>query len=137
MRCPSCGANVNAAFCEYCGAKMPVERIETQTINAENVVVNNNYYQSPPAGQPAYARSRNVAASAGVEGSSPKSKLVALILWFFLGLFGGHRFYIGSYGLAVVYLLTFGLLGIGWLADLVLLLLDRLKDRDGLPVANW
>lgn len=136
MRCPSCGANVNGAFCEYCGTKMPIERVETQTINAENVIVN-NYYQGPSGGPADYAPSYQSSRIAGIEGISPKSKLITLILWFFLGLFGGHRFYIGSYGLAVVYLLTLGLFGIGWLVDLVLLLLDRLKDRNGLPVAAW
>lgn len=136
MRCQSCGANVNGAFCEYCGAKMPVERVETQTINAEHVVVN-NYYQSSPGEPAGYARSQQFSGNFDVDGASPKSKLITLILWFFLGLFGGHRFYIGSYGLAVVYLFTLGLFGIGWLADLALLLLGRLKDRDGLPVVNW
>ena len=63
MRCPSCGANVNGAFCEYCGAKMPVERVETQTFNAQNVYMNNNYYQGAPMGQ-AGIRARSSSARA-------------------------------------------------------------------------
>ena len=51
MRCPSCGASVNGAFCEYCGTKMPVERIETTTINAENVTVNHYYGAQPQQSQ--------------------------------------------------------------------------------------
>lgn len=39
------------------------------------------------------------------------------ILLTFLGLFGIHRFYIGKIGTGIIYLLTGGLLGIGWLYD--------------------
>ncbi|MGN0920595.1 MAG: NINE protein [Cellvibrio sp.] len=43
---------------------------------------------------------------------------VGWILLIFLGLFGAHRLYLGKWGTAIIYLLTFGLLGIGWLYDL-------------------
>ena len=43
---------------------------------------------------------------------------VAWILLVFLGVFGAHRFYMGKWGTAILYLLTFGLLGIGFLYDL-------------------
>ena len=38
-----------------------------------------------------------------------------------LGLFGGHRFYIGDIRLGVIYLFTLGIFGIGWIADAFLL----------------
>ena len=50
MRCPSCGADVDSAYCGYCGTKMPIERVETTTINAENVTVNNYYGAQPQQG---------------------------------------------------------------------------------------
>ena len=35
----------------------------------------------------------------------------------FLGILGIHRFYMGKWGTGIVYLLTGGLLGFGWLYD--------------------
>ena len=129
MRCESCGASATGAFCEYCGARMPVERVETQTINAENYVVNNYYY---PQGDQA-----SVAAAPQAAGVSPKSRTVALVLCVLLGYFGAHRFYVGRHGLGVLYLLTIGIFGIGWLVDIVLVALGKLRDRDGLAVVVW
>ena len=50
-----------------------------------------------------------------------KSKTVAFLLWFFLGIFSAHRFYLGKIGSGILYLLTFQLLGLGWIIDLFLL----------------
>jgi TM2 domain-containing membrane protein YozV len=47
-----------------------------------------------------------------------KSKGVAYLLWFFFGLIGGHRFYLGKVGTGLLYFLTLGGLGIGWVIDL-------------------
>ncbi|HEY3242135.1 MAG TPA: NINE protein [Phycisphaerae bacterium] len=50
-----------------------------------------------------------------------KSIGVAYVLWFFLGVLGIHRFYLNRVGTGVLWLLTGGLLGIGWLVDLFLI----------------
>jgi TM2 domain-containing membrane protein YozV len=50
-----------------------------------------------------------------------KSKGIAYLLWFFLGWAGIHRFYVGKVLSGIIYLLTLGLLGLGWFIDLFLL----------------
>lgn len=47
-----------------------------------------------------------------------KSKTTAYLLWFFLGVLGIHKFYLGKTGMGILYLLTGGLCGIGLLVDL-------------------
>lgn len=47
-----------------------------------------------------------------------KSKLVAYLLWLFVGIIGVHKFYLGKIGIGILYLLTGGILGIGWIIDL-------------------
>lgn len=49
-----------------------------------------------------------------------KSKFVAYLLWFFLGVFGAHRFYCGKIGTGILWFFTLGFFGIGWLFDLIL-----------------
>lgn len=44
---------------------------------------------------------------------------VELILCVFFGFLGAHRFYAKKTGSAVLYLLTGGLCGIGWIVDIV------------------
>ncbi len=52
------------------------------------------------------------------ERNDSHSVLVGYLLWLF-GFLGAHRFYYGKKVSGVVYLCTLGLLGIGWLFDLV------------------
>lgn len=51
-----------------------------------------------------------------------KNKWVALLLCFFLGMFGAHKFYEGKPGMGLLYLCTMGIGGYGWLFDCVALL---------------
>jgi TM2 domain-containing membrane protein YozV len=47
-----------------------------------------------------------------------KSKGLAYLLWFFLGVFGVHKFYLEKIAVGIIYLLTGGLFLIGWIYDL-------------------
>ncbi|MFL0105334.1 TM2 domain-containing protein [Tenacibaculum maritimum] len=50
-----------------------------------------------------------------------KSNGTAYVLWFFLGIFSAHRFYLGKTGSALIYLFTGQLFGIGWIIDAFIL----------------
>ena len=65
---------------------------------------------------------------------SEKRILPAFLLCFFLGCFGAHRFYVGKIGTGVVWLLTAGCFGIGWIIDIVNILSDNFTDAAGHPL---
>jgi len=50
-----------------------------------------------------------------------KDVVVAYLLWFFLGMIGAHRFYLGHAGMGILYLFTFGGFGIGWIIDAIIM----------------
>jgi len=68
---------------------------------------------------------------------SNKSRLVTLIFATWFGMFGGHRFYVGKTGTGIVWLLTFGVLGIGIVVDIVMILAGKFYDKDNKPVLVW
>ncbi len=68
---------------------------------------------------------------------SPKKRIVAFILCWCLGVFGVHRFYVDKIGTGVLYLFTFGLLGIGVFVDIILILVGSFKDATGAVLKDW
>ena len=63
--------------------------------------------------------------------NEPKEWLVVLLLVFFLGPFGIHRFYTGHTKTGVAMLLTFGGCGIWTLIDFIMIILNKFKDSEG------
>ncbi len=120
MICERCGANVDLQKrqCPYCGfyppALHPQQSAPAQP--AQPVVVNvyNTVHEAPawPA-------------------RSVKSRWVALFLCLCFGFLGLHKFYVGKVGAGILYLLSFGLFGIGWVVDIFIILLGASTDKWG------
>ncbi|GAA2401669.1 hypothetical protein Cme02nite_58160 [Catellatospora methionotrophica] len=65
-----------------------------------------------------------------------KSWLVTLLLCFFLGALGVHRFYVGKIGTGILMLVTFGGLGLWVLIDFIMILIGKFSDKQGQALAK-
>ncbi|MCU0277965.1 MAG: TM2 domain-containing protein [Candidatus Nanopelagicales bacterium] len=89
------------------------------------------------AGVPLYPDGKPMLDSQG-RPASPKSRLAAALLAFFLGALGVHRFYVGKIGTGIAIILTLGgFFGIWPLIDLIMILVGSFKDKQERYVANW
>lgn len=68
---------------------------------------------------------------------SVKSRLLTFLLCLFLGEFGVHRFYAGKIGTGLIYLITGGFFGIGYIIDLVMIAVGSFTDKTGAFVEKW
>jgi TM2 domain-containing membrane protein YozV len=65
-----------------------------------------------------------------------KSWLAALLLCFFVGVLGIHRFYVGKIGTGILMLITFGGFGIWTLIDFIMIAVGSFKDKQGMALAR-
>ena len=112
-------------FCKHCGAKIPEAAVicthcgcqveDMKKGNEQPSIVINNANNNANT-------NTNANVNPAMFGVRVKNKWVAFLLCFFLGYIGAHKFYEGKAGMGILYLLTFGLFGIGWLIDCIILL---------------
>ena len=120
MFCSQCGTQLpdGSKFCPHCGISLQ------------------NNQQNPSAPQPVVVNVVNNTATTNnnslhSELNPPKSRWIAFFLCLFAGYLGAHKFYVGKGGMGILYLLTFGLFGIGWTLDTIILLLGGSRDKWG------
>lgn len=68
---------------------------------------------------------------------SDKKILIALLLCFFFGVLGVHRFYVGKVGTGILQLLTLGGLGLWAFIDFILVAVGAFTDGSGAKVTEW
>ena len=62
---------------------------------------------------------------------SEKDWTITLVLCLLGGGIGAHRYYVGKVGTGILYTLTVGLFGVGYLVDLVKIITGKFTDKDG------
>lgn len=118
--CKNCGSNeieerVDHYICPYCETKYPRTQSRPAPVIREIHYVPTYNQTAPQYERPVNNYDRNF-------GRRKINKWVSLLLCFFLGYFGAHKFYEGKIGTGLLYLCTVGLFGIGWMFDIFAIL---------------
>lgn len=101
-------------FCNHCGAE----------INDDAVVC-------VKCGRPVAKSSKPVDFN-----RSEKDWITTLLLCFFLGGLGIHRFYVGKTGTGILQLITFGGCGVWTLIDFIVIAMDNFTDSEEKRIVN-
>ena len=60
-----------------------------------------------------------------------------MLLCFFFGVLGFHRFYVGKFGTGILQLFTLGGLGIWALIDFIMIIVGAFTDKEGNKITQW
>ena len=104
--CKHCGQQIDqdCIVCPICG-----KQVEDLKSSQQPVVINNT--------------NTNTVDVKMENRGKEKNKWVAFVLCLFLGLVGAHKFYEGKILMGVVYIFTAGLCFVGWIIDLIAILM--------------
>lgn len=104
--CKHCGQQIDkdCIVCPICG-----KQVEDLKSSQQPVVINNT--------------NTNTVDVKMENRGKEKNKWVAFVLCLFLGLVGAHKFYEGKILMGVVYIFTAGLFFVGWIIDLIAILM--------------
>ena len=127
MNCKNCGANnkEGAKFCEYCGTSLPKPQEPQAPVT---VIINNNVGSTPeekPQPQSSYTSNYSLYDYLPAK----KSKGTVFIICLLFGWLGMHKFYVNKSTEGVLYLLTFGLFGLGRIIDIIKILNGNFTDK--------
>lgn len=125
--CKFCGSVIarDSVVCVYCGRQ--VEELKVNQPQTQGITINNSATANPiintsipsTTNQGFYRETNTVL----VNNARAKNKWLSFLLCFFFGFLGAHKFYEGKIIFGILYFLTFGIFGLGILADLILILL--------------
>jgi hypothetical protein len=128
----------HVASVSHCQKRLPWVYLGRMSMNNENVeeVVESVVIETPVA-PPILQMPPKPTIDQFGNPISPKSRLAAALLAWFLGIFGSHRFYVGKVGTGILMIVTLGGLGIWVLIDFIVILVGSFKDKEGRLLINW
>lgn len=123
MYCKHCASVIDddCIICPKCGKQ--VNEIKTEAAIAPQIVINNENANTNVNNNNINGSGTNGLYNGLYNGLHYVKKWPSFLLCLFFGYFGAHKFYEGRTKKGILYLLTFGLLGIGWMVDIVVILL--------------
>lgn len=127
--CPNCGSHIEAGHirCPVCAKRITAPAyhdIDTEPPAEQERPADWDELMGMISSQPPETAAPDVPVSG-------KSWGVMMKMTVFFGFFGVHRLYAGKIWTGILWMLTFGLFLVGWIADMVLVYSGNFKDKNG------